>query len=88
MCLRALDYIAPVEVTFGDFLRAVVTADADVSPNDDANYRLAFVDAFRRYGILPTESEPCPTRQCCGRRRKPAGMPARSPRSSVTCRAR
>jgi hypothetical protein len=53
MCLRALDYIAPVEVTFGDFLRAVVTADADVAPTDDSNYRLAFVDAFRRYGILP-----------------------------------
>ena len=53
MCLRALDYIAPVEITFGDFLRAVVTADADVAPTDDSNYRLAFVDAFRRYGILP-----------------------------------
>jgi hypothetical protein len=53
MCLRALDYIAPVEITFGDFLRAVVTADADVAPTDEANYRLAFVDAFRRYGILP-----------------------------------
>ncbi len=53
MCLRALDYIAPVEITFGDFLRAVVTADADVFPTDDSNYRLAFVDAFRRYGIVP-----------------------------------
>jgi len=53
MCLRALDYIAPVEITFGDFLRAVVTADADVAPADESNYRLAFVDAFRRYGILP-----------------------------------
>lgn len=53
MCLRALDYIAPVEITFGDFLRAVVTADADVAPTDDSNYRLAFLDAFRSYGILP-----------------------------------
>ena len=55
MCLRALDYIPPVEITFGDFLRAVVTADADVAPVDEANYRLAFVDAFRRYGIIPAD---------------------------------
>src|SRR5688572_7929081 len=53
MCLQPLDYIAPVEITFGDFLRAVVTADTDVAPIDESNYRLAFVDAFRRYGILP-----------------------------------
>ncbi|MBS1216068.1 MAG: peptidase and subtilisin kexin sedolisin [Proteobacteria bacterium] len=53
LCLRALDYIPPVEITFGDYLRAIVTADYDVAPADEANYRLAFVDAFRRYGILP-----------------------------------
>jgi hypothetical protein len=54
LCLRALDYIPPVEITFGDYLRAIVTADYDVAPVDEANYRLAFVDAFRRYGILPS----------------------------------
>src|SRR5205823_1762852 len=41
------------EISFGDFLRAVVTADAEVAPTDESNYRLAFIDAFRRYGILP-----------------------------------
>ena len=54
LCLRALDYIPPVETTFGDYLRAIVTADFDVAAVDEANYRLAFVDAFRSYGILPT----------------------------------
>ena len=53
MCIRALDYIPPVEMTFGDFLRAVVTADQDVAPAVDGSYRLAFIDAFARYGILP-----------------------------------
>lgn len=53
LCLRALDFIPPVETTFGDFLRAIVTADYDASPADKSNDRLAFVDAFRRHGIMP-----------------------------------
>jgi len=54
MCIRALDYLPPIDVRFGDFLRAIVTADADLIPDDKLNYRLAFIEAFRARGIYPT----------------------------------
>jgi hypothetical protein len=55
MCVRALDYIPAVDITFSDFLRAIITADFDLRPSDPINYRLAFVEAFRRYGIFSSE---------------------------------
>jgi hypothetical protein len=55
ICIRALDYLPPVDVRFGEFLRAIVTADADLIPDDRLNYRLAFVEAFRRRGIFPDD---------------------------------
>jgi hypothetical protein len=57
MCIRALDYLPPVDVTFGEFLRAVITADQDVVPDDDRHYRLAFIDAFGQRGIYPGDLE-------------------------------
>jgi hypothetical protein len=53
MCIRALDYLPPVDVTFGEYLRALITADVDVVPNDRLGYRTAFMEAFRDRGILP-----------------------------------
>lgn len=53
MCIRAVDYSPPVDITFGDFLRALITADRDVYPADNWNYRVAFIDAFRSHGIYP-----------------------------------
>jgi hypothetical protein len=53
MCIRALDYLPPVDVTFGDYLRALVTADYDLVPDDTLAYRIAFMEAFRRRGIYP-----------------------------------
>jgi hypothetical protein len=55
MCVRALDYLPPVDVTFGDFLRALITADYDLIPNDRLGYRIAMVEAFRRRGIYPRD---------------------------------
>jgi hypothetical protein len=55
MCIRALDYCPPTDITFGEYLRALITADYDLVPNDDLNYRVAFVEAFRRRGIYPRD---------------------------------
>jgi len=53
MCIRALDYCPPVDITFGEYLRALITADMDIVPDDDLGYRVAFMEAFRRRGIYP-----------------------------------
>ncbi len=53
MCIRALDYLPPVDVTFFEFLRALITADFDLVRDDRHNYRLAVAEAFRRRGIYP-----------------------------------
>jgi hypothetical protein len=55
MSIRAVDYLPPVDVTFGDFLRALITADADFFPEDPRRYRLAFIEAFRDHGIYPLD---------------------------------
>ncbi len=54
MCIRAFDYLPPVDVTFGDYLRALVTADYELSPDDPFGQRLAVVEAFRKWGIYPS----------------------------------
>jgi hypothetical protein len=53
MCIRALDYCPPVDITFGDFLRALITADSELVPDDDRGYRDILIEAFRRRGIRP-----------------------------------
>ena len=55
MCIRAIDYCPPVDINFGDFLRALITADRDLVPEDSRNYRVAFIEAFRRWGIYPND---------------------------------
>src|SRR6202140_3551967 len=52
MCIRALDYCPPVDLTFGDYLRALVTADRDMIAEDVRGYRVALIDAFRKRGIF------------------------------------
>ena len=55
MCIRALDYIAPVDVTFGGYLRALITADYDLVKDDDRRYRVSVMAAFRDWGIYPSD---------------------------------
>jgi hypothetical protein len=53
VCVRALDYCPPVDITFGDFLRAIITSDLELHPMDDAGLRDAMMQAFRSRGIIP-----------------------------------
>jgi hypothetical protein len=55
MCIRALDYCPPVDLTFGEYLRALITADHDLVRDDDRGYRIAMIEAFRRRGIFPQD---------------------------------
>ncbi|HEY3296695.1 MAG TPA: hypothetical protein VGL38_14790 [bacterium] len=53
MCVRALDYCPTSDITFGDYLRAIITADFDLVEDDARDYRLAFIEGFRQRGIYP-----------------------------------
>lgn len=54
MCIRAFQYMPPVDVTFSDFLRSIVTADRDLFPSDEDGLRSALVEGFRKRGIYPS----------------------------------
>ena len=55
ICIRALDYCPPVDITFGEYLRAMITADFDLVPDDVLGYRVALIAAFRDRGIFPSD---------------------------------
>ena len=54
ICIRALDYSPPNDITFGSYLRALITADLDVAPEDESGYRVALIESFRARGIFPS----------------------------------
>jgi hypothetical protein len=53
MCVRALDYCPPMDINFGDYLRAMITSDFDLVDDDDMDYRVAVIEAFQKRGIYP-----------------------------------
>ena len=53
ICARAIDYCPPVDVTFGDFLRALITVECDLNPSDSSSICDALMQAFRVRGIFP-----------------------------------
>lgn len=53
MCIRAFEYLPPVDITFGDYLRALVTADYELAPLDPVGQRACIIEAFRKRGIFP-----------------------------------
>jgi len=55
ICIRAIDYCPPVDIALGEYLRALITADHDLVPDDPWGYREALIDAFRVRGIYPPQ---------------------------------
>lgn len=52
--IRAVDYLPPVHVEFGDFLSAAITADWEIYRDDtEYHYREQLLDAFKAFGIKP-----------------------------------
>ncbi|MBX3297675.1 MAG: hypothetical protein KF762_18400 [Acidobacteria bacterium] len=65
VCIRALDYCPPVDINFGDYLRAMITADRDLVANDEKGYRIAIIEAFRGRGIYPRDIRVLSTESLC-----------------------
>jgi hypothetical protein len=55
MAIRGLDYLPPVDLTFGDYLSAMMTADLQLYA-DDSKYQFRSVlrEAFASFGITPS----------------------------------
>src|SRR5215813_11178237 len=52
MAIRALDYCPPTDLTFSDYLSALLTIDREVVPDDDAyGYRKRLLKNFNDYDI-------------------------------------
>jgi hypothetical protein len=54
IAIRALDYCPPTDLSFSDYLAALLTADVEVAPDDSKyGYRQTVRAAFHDYGIDP-----------------------------------
>lgn len=53
MCIRATDYLPPLDPTFSDYLRAMITADFELNRADEGGLRAAMIESFRLHGIRP-----------------------------------
>jgi hypothetical protein len=76
ICVRAIDYCPPVDITFGDYLRAIITADRDLHPVDEDGIRDAFMQAFRLRGIVPDGAAYFSEEALCWQQVAPGFLPA------------
>jgi hypothetical protein len=53
ICIRAIDYCPPADMAFGEYLRALITADGDMERSDKWGFREALMRSFRRRQIVP-----------------------------------
>ena len=57
ICVRAIDYCPAVDITFGDYLRALITSDRDNHPDDPMGVRAVLTEAFRLRGLKPEDTQ-------------------------------
>jgi hypothetical protein len=55
LCIRAIDYCPPVDITFGEYLRAMITADRELVEDDKHKFRAELIAAFARRKIFPSD---------------------------------
>ncbi len=57
ICIRAIDYCPPVDMDLCEYLRALITADAELERTDKWGYREALMRSFRRRELFPDHVE-------------------------------
>ena len=83
MCIRAFEYLPPVDVTFGDYLRALVTSDRELYPEDKYGMRDALIQAFRIRGIYPENVNSLAEESLVWPEPKPSQRPAPFERDAI-----
>ncbi|MER9491566.1 hypothetical protein NKI86_06990 [Mesorhizobium sp. M0320] len=73
MAIRALDYCPPTDLDFSQYLSALLTADRELVPDDDHQYRPAIRASFRSYGII-TQRKNCDEEGCWKRLSHPGQL--------------
>lgn len=57
MAIRALDYMPPTDIEFGDYLSALITSDLEIHPEDRRyGMRKHLLEGFKSFGIRPTSN--------------------------------
>ncbi|HEX4301807.1 MAG TPA: hypothetical protein VHZ78_03385 [Rhizomicrobium sp.] len=61
MAIRAIDYIPPINMTYPDYLTALLTVDRELTQGQRGkfDYRTHIVACFARYGIAPVTDSSC-----------------------------
>ncbi len=83
LCVRALDYCPPVDLTFGDFLRALITVHLDETEEEGREVREILMRAFRLRGIY-ADSAFFSQDSLCWPREKWTGGPEDADRNPAT----
>ena len=57
MSIRALDYMPPTDISFGDYISALLTSDLEIRPDDSRyNLRRHLIAGFAGFGFSPSSS--------------------------------